>query len=134
MSVDFDVRGQRGMNLFLTNTQFIISLGVMVDWNCVDYCDALISCLNSFWRHTFTAEDPLVNKWCKAKISNKETNSSTLGWPGGERILGKILFWMNYFFKSSIYTYSQNIIVYVGTVMAKNMAPLVIMVKEGCEN
>ncbi len=35
----------------------------------------------SFWRHPFTAEDPLVNKWCNAKFrqtcSNEETNSFT---------------------------------------------------------
>ncbi len=32
----------------------------------VDYCDVFISCLDSFWRHPFTAEDPLVSKWCNA--------------------------------------------------------------------
>ncbi len=35
----------------------------------------------SFWRHPFTAEDPLVSKWCNAKFlqicSDEETNSST---------------------------------------------------------
>ncbi len=35
----------------------------------------------SFWRHPFTAEDPLVNKWCNAEFpqicSHEETNSST---------------------------------------------------------
>ncbi len=34
-----------------------------------------------FWRHPFTAEDPLVSKWCNAKFlqicSDEETNSST---------------------------------------------------------
>ncbi len=29
----------------------------------VDYCDAFISCLDSFWRHPFTTEDSLVSKW-----------------------------------------------------------------------
>ncbi len=35
----------------------------------------------SFWRHPFTAEDPLVSKWCNATFlqicSDEETNSST---------------------------------------------------------
>ncbi len=31
----------------------------------VDYCDQLFGLL--FWWHPFTAEDPLVNKWCYAK-------------------------------------------------------------------
>ncbi len=46
----------------------------------VDYFDVL-SCLNSFWRHPFTAEDPLVSRWCEPKYfqicSDEETNSST---------------------------------------------------------
>ncbi len=47
----------------------------------MNYCDVLISCLDSFWRHPFTAEDTLVNMWCNAKslqiCSDEETNSST---------------------------------------------------------
>ncbi len=39
----------------------------------------------SFWRHPFTAEDPLVSKWCDAKFlqtcSDEETNSSTSWMP-----------------------------------------------------
>ncbi len=35
----------------------------------------------SFWRHPFTAEDPLVSKWCDGKFiqicSDEETNTST---------------------------------------------------------
>ncbi len=34
-----------------------------------------------FWRHPFTAEDPLVSKWCNAKLAN---------------------FWVNYAFKAEI--------------------------------
>ncbi len=47
----------------------------------VDYFDVFISCLDSFYWHTFTAEDPLVSKWCNATFlqirSNEETNSSS---------------------------------------------------------
>ncbi len=32
----------------------------------VDYCDVFISCFDLFWRHPFTAEDPLLSKWCNA--------------------------------------------------------------------
>ncbi len=38
-----------------------------MDWSGVDYCGIFISCLKiSFWRHPFTAEDPLLSKWCNA--------------------------------------------------------------------
>ncbi len=51
------------------------------NWSCVDYCDVFISCLDSFWRHPFTAEDPLVSKWCNATFLqicfHQETNSSS---------------------------------------------------------
>ncbi len=33
----------------------------------VDHWDSFISCLDSFWRHPFIAEDPLANKWFNAK-------------------------------------------------------------------
>ncbi len=36
-----------------------------------------ISCVDPFWRHPFTAENPLVSKPCKISIySDEETNSS----------------------------------------------------------
>ncbi len=39
----------------------------------------LVLLLDSFWRHPFTADDPLVNNWCDAKFLqicfNEETNS-----------------------------------------------------------
>ncbi len=47
----------------------------------VDFCDAFLSSLDSFWQHPFTAEALLVSKWCNAKFlqicSDIETNSST---------------------------------------------------------
>ncbi len=52
-----------------------------MDWGDVDYCDVIISCLDSFWRHPFTAVDPLLSKWCNATFlqiySDEETNLST---------------------------------------------------------
>ncbi len=35
----------------------------------VDYCDVFTSCLDSFWRHPFTAEDLLASKWWNANFS-----------------------------------------------------------------
>ncbi len=35
------------------------------DGTGVDYCDDFIMFGLSFWRHPFTADDPLVSKWCK---------------------------------------------------------------------
>ncbi len=65
-----------------------------MDWSVVDYlCIILCVCVGggmglSFWRHPFTAEDPLVSKWWNAKFlqiySDKETNSSTSGMAWGE--------------------------------------------------
>ncbi len=59
----------------------------------VDYCDVLIRCLTSFWRHPFSAEDPLVSKWCNAKfLQTKSVLKQThlhLGWP--EYVLKKYI-------------------------------------------
>ncbi len=42
----------------------------------------------SFWRHPFTAEDPLVCKWCNATFlhiwSDDKQTHLHLGWPEGE--------------------------------------------------
>ncbi len=49
----------------------------------VNYCDVFISCLDSFWRHPFTAEDPLVNQWCNAtflQICSDEDTNSFISW------------------------------------------------------
>ncbi len=66
------------MFFFLQSCSF--SLHKMRDWSRVDYCDVFISCLDSFWRHPFTAEDPLVSKRWNATFlqicSDKETKSS----------------------------------------------------------
>ncbi len=64
----------------------------------VDYCDDFISCLdpNLLWRHPFTKEDPLVNKWYNATFiqicPHTETNLSTpwIAW-------SNFYFWVNYF-------------------------------------
>ncbi len=71
-------------------------------WTGVVWITCLLWCFYqlfglSFWRHPFTAEDPLVSKWCNAEFinicSDKETNVSTthLGRPEGKYIFSKIV-------------------------------------------
>ncbi len=52
------------MDLFLTNMQLFTSQDV--NWlTGVDYLWCFYQLFGlSFWRHPFTAEDPLVSKWC----------------------------------------------------------------------
>ncbi len=71
------------MNLIIINTQRFDSQNINGLESCgllVDFCDVFISGLDSFLRHPFTAEDPLVRKWCNATFlqicSDEETNSS----------------------------------------------------------
>ncbi len=50
----------------------------------------------TFWRHPFTAEDPLVSKWCNAKFlqtcSHEEQTHLHLWWPEGEYIFSQFSF------------------------------------------
>ncbi len=54
----------------------------LMDWSVVDYCDVFNQLFGlSFWRHPFTAEHPLLSKWCNATFlqigfSEEVTNSS----------------------------------------------------------
>ncbi len=72
------------MDLFLTNMQLLFHKMLIdgLEW-CglvVDYCDYQLFGL-SFWRHPFTAQDPLMSKWCDTKClqicSDEAPNSST---------------------------------------------------------
>ncbi len=82
MLVDLYVKEQQGMDIF-TEGSNIMDYGVM--WISLD----------SFWRHPFTAEDPLLSKWCNATflliLSNRETNSST-SWMGWAQVYFQQLF------------------------------------------
>ncbi len=49
----------------------------------------------SFWRHPFTAEHPLLSKWCTVTFLQIWWRNNThrhLGWPEGEYILSKFSF------------------------------------------
>ncbi len=52
----------------------------LMDWRGVDYCDVFISSLDSFWRHPFTAEDPLVSKWYNATFLQICSDFEWSGW------------------------------------------------------
>ncbi len=46
----------------------------------------------SFWRHPFTAEDPLLSKWSNAKLLQmKKQTHLHLGWPEGAYIFSRFL-------------------------------------------
>ncbi len=76
----------------------------MMDWSCVDYLWIIGMFFYqlfrlSFWRHPFTAEDPLVNNWffqiCSDLEENKLIHISMLG-----KFPEKFHFWVNYLFKN----------------------------------
>ncbi len=61
------------MDLFITNMQLFtlqdVNWSTGVVWITCGLLWGFISSLDSFWRHPFTAEDPLVSKWCHAILS-----------------------------------------------------------------
>ncbi len=53
-----------------------------MDWSHVDYfwiTVMFLAAIVTFWRHPFAAENPLVSKWCNAKLlqicSSEEKNA-----------------------------------------------------------
>ncbi len=52
------------MDLFITNMQIFTSQDI--NWWTVDYLAIIVMFGLSFWRHPFTAEDPLMSKWYNA--------------------------------------------------------------------
>ncbi len=85
-----------------------------MDGSCVDYCDVFISC--SFWRHPFTAEEPLVSKWCDAM---KNQTPLHLGCPESQ-FLVHFNFWVNNFFEVTYNTLLNiNVIIKLTLTCAK---------------
>ncbi len=73
------------MDLFVSNTQLFTSQDINWWTEVVWITCVLLWCFYqlfelSFWQHPFTAEDPLVSKWCKATFLqiwyHAKTNSS----------------------------------------------------------
>ncbi len=89
------------MDLFLTNTHLFTSQDVNWWITCgLLWCFYQLFGL-SFWRHPFTAEDPLVSMWCNAKFlqicCDEKTNSFV--WPES-KFSANVHFWVNCFFKN----------------------------------
>ncbi len=67
------------MDLFLTNTELLTQQNINWCTGVVWITCGLLWCFYqlfglSFWRHPFTAEDPLVSKWFLQICSDEETN------------------------------------------------------------
>ncbi len=96
----FEVKNFLIMNLFFKTCRFFPSQDINW-WTGVMWITCgLLWCFYqlfglSFWRHPFTAEDPMVSKWCNATflhISMKKLTLLHLVWPEGEYILSKFSF------------------------------------------
>ncbi len=82
---------------FLQVCRFLLQdikwLAAVVFWIIV--CLYLLFGLSS-WRHPFTAEDPLVSKWYKAKFlqicSDEEKKTSSTSWMAWERVHFQLIF------------------------------------------
>ncbi len=89
---------------FLQTCSFLLYKTVINRLVPFDYC-GLLWCFNqlfglSFWRHPFTADDPLVNvmlNFFKSVLMKKQTH---LGW--SEYIFSKCSFWVNCSFYTKI--------------------------------
>ncbi len=105
----FEVKNILIMNLFITNTQLFTSQDINWWTGVVLIAYGLYGL--SFWRHPFTAEDPLVSKWCNAKFfkicSDEQKNLKSTSWMS--RFSAKFRFWMNYSFKPVYYHQQQHI-------------------------
>ncbi len=85
------------VDLLLKNTQLFTSQDINWWTRVIVWCFYQLFEL-SFWRHPFTAEDPLVSKWCNAKFLqmcfDEQTNSSkswmAWGWVNVQQIFN---FW-----------------------------------------
>ncbi len=87
------------MDFFLTNTQILASQDVNWWTGVVWITCGLLWCFYqlfglSFWRHPFTAEDPLVRKWCNATFLQIWWRNKLiyLGCPEGEHIFSTFIF------------------------------------------
>ncbi len=80
------------MDVFLINEQLFASQDFSW-WTGVMWVTfGLLWCFHqlfglSFWRHSFTAEDLLMSKWCYIYINLKKQTHLHLRWPEGEYIL-----------------------------------------------
>ncbi len=91
------------MELFFTSMHLFTSQDINCQTGVLWITCGLLWCFYqlfglSFWRHPFTAEDPLMSKWCNAKLKLK--NSSTfLDGLRVSKCSSNFHFWVNYSFK-----------------------------------
>ncbi len=86
VTCDFDEK-------FVIYKQLFISFGVNW-WTGVMWITCGFVLL--FWRHPFTAEDPLVSKWCTVMLTfSSKTNSST-SWIAWRWVHFKIIFFLGW--------------------------------------
>ncbi len=98
----FEVKWVLMMDLYLTNMQIFTSHDVNW-WTGVVWC-GLLWCFYqlfglSFWRHPFTAEDPLVSKWCNATFLQIWWRNKFLYISDDSKSSANLHFWVNYSFK-----------------------------------
>ncbi len=99
----FEVQNALRMDLFLTNTNFLLHKTFIygLEW-CgliVNYCGFYQLFGLSFWRHPFTAEDPLVNRWCNATFLQIWWRNKLIYILDGLRVItfsANLNFWVNY--------------------------------------
>ncbi len=95
------------MDLFLINTQLLSSQDVNWWTGVVWITCGLLWCFYqlfglSFWRHPFTAEDPLVSRWCNATFYQIWWRNKFIYILDGLRVItfsANLNFWVNYSFK-----------------------------------
>ncbi len=73
--MDYELARSNGLQLKCINDGFVsykhsaFHFTLTDELECVDYLWCFYQLFGlSLWRHPFTAEDPLVNKWCNAKF------------------------------------------------------------------
>ncbi len=94
------------MDLFLTNMQLLSSQDINWWTEVVWITCGLLWCFYqlfglSFWRHPFTAEDPLVSKWWNARFLQIWWRNKLIYILDGLRVRtfsANFLFWVNYSF------------------------------------
>ncbi len=90
-------------DLFLTNVQRLASQDINW-WIGLEWC-GLLWCFYqlfglSFWRHPFTAEHPLVSKWCNATFLQIWWRNKLIYILRMSTFSDHLCFWLNYSFKT----------------------------------
>ncbi len=128
MPVDFDLWGKQGLDFFIGRSAIMDylylskSIGFKVDLNNVFMKNMFFTYTArwfhylwitvmfyelfelSFWRHPFSAEDPLVSKWCNAKFLQICSDEEKIYIYKLRRFSTNLNFCVNYSFKPTATT------------------------------